>query len=179
MKMKKYLGLLGIAVLAACTGNNQSEQTHTDTHTSETVAESTVNVVLADNELQQIYDVYIALKDKLVATDYEQAKNEANNLLNSLKDYKGNDKVVLIVQKIAEANDIATQRREFTDLNTELIKVFKEAAITEGTIYVQHCPMANKGDGGDWLSSKKQIENPYYGDEMMACGAVIEEIKIK
>jgi Cu(I)/Ag(I) efflux system membrane fusion protein len=39
--------------------------------------------------------------------------------------------------------------------------------------------MANKGDGGDWLSSVKKIQNPYYGDEMMECGSVVEEIKTK
>jgi hypothetical protein len=46
-------------------------------------------------------------------------------------------------------------------------------------IYVQHCPMANNGDGGDWLSAENKIQNPYYGSEMMECGAVIAEIKAK
>jgi hypothetical protein len=39
--------------------------------------------------------------------------------------------------------------------------------------------MANKGDGGDWLSTEKEIRNPYYGDEMLECGRVAEEIKAK
>ena len=67
----------------------------------------------------------------------------------------------------------------FTALNTDLIALFKNVELTAGTIFVQHCPMANKGDGGDWLSSVKKIQNPYYGDEMMECGSVVEEIKTK
>jgi hypothetical protein len=37
--------------------------------------------------------------------------------------------------------------------------------------------MANDGNGGYWLSSEPQIKNPYYGDEMLECGEVKEEIK--
>jgi len=36
--------------------------------------------------------------------------------------------------------------------------------------------MANNGNGGDWLSSEKKIQNPYYGSDMMECGAVLETI---
>ena len=42
-------------------------------------------------------------------------------------------------------------RLSFTYLSADVIAMFKHATLTSGAIYVQHCPMANKGDGGDWL----------------------------
>ncbi|MCY1532448.1 hypothetical protein D9M68_677230 [compost metagenome] len=65
----------------------------------------------------------------------------------------------------------------FTTLSSDLIALFKNAELQSGTIFIQHCPMANKGDGGDWLSTNRLVENPYYGSQMMNCGSVIEEIK--
>lgn len=85
----------------------------------------------------------------------------------------------MIAEKIAGTEDIKIQRKEFTALSSDVIALFKHADITQGSIYVQHCPMANNGDGGDWLSSEKKISNPYYGKEMLTCGAVLEVIKAK
>lgn len=85
----------------------------------------------------------------------------------------------IIANKIENSTDIAVQRKEFTALSNDVIALFKHADLKSGTIFVQHCPMANKGEGGDWLSSAQKIQNPYYGSEMMECGAVIEEIKTK
>jgi Cu(I)/Ag(I) efflux system membrane fusion protein len=45
------------------------------------------------------------------------------------------------------------------------------------TLYVQKCPMANSNKGAVWLSTEKEVKNPYYGDTMLTCGSVIEEIK--
>jgi Cu(I)/Ag(I) efflux system membrane fusion protein len=36
--------------------------------------------------------------------------------------------------------------------------------------------MANNNNGAIWLSTEKDIKNPYYGDDMLTCGSVIEEI---
>ncbi|NNC61403.1 MAG: DUF3347 domain-containing protein, partial [Eudoraea sp.] len=39
-----------------------------------------------------------------------------------------------------------------------------------------HCPMANSNKGADWLSSSKEIRNPYYGEAMLTCGSVRGEL---
>jgi membrane fusion protein, copper/silver efflux system len=36
----------------------------------------------------------------------------------------------------------------------------------------QHCPMADNDKGADWLSSEKEIMNPYFGESMLRCGEV-------
>lgn len=181
MQGKKYIGLVTIALsaLMACNSNQQSTETK-DTTTlavADTTAVSELN--FSDEKLQNIYSAYIKLKDELVSTKYETAKPAASNLSTALKGFEGCENAATIASKIADAKDIKAQRAAFTDLNVELIPVFRHAALTSGTIYVQHCPMANNGDGGDWLSSEKKIQNPYYGDEMMECGRVAEEIKAK
>jgi Cu(I)/Ag(I) efflux system membrane fusion protein len=44
-------------------------------------------------------------------------------------------------------------------------------------IYVQHCPMADNNKGADWLSTEKEIRNPYFGSSMLTCGEVTSELK--
>ncbi len=180
MQGKKYIGLaaLALATLVACQSNQQAKETK-DTAVVTTDTALHASLTFKDQKLQTIYTAYINLKDQLVATKLETAKPAATELAKALQGFAGCENAATIASKIANAQDIKTQRAAFTDLNVEVIPVFKHAALTSGTIYVQHCPMANNGDGGDWLSSEKKIQNPYYGDEMMECGRVAEEIKAK
>jgi hypothetical protein len=36
--------------------------------------------------------------------------------------------------------------------------------------------MAKNNEGAFWLSASDQIRNPYFGDKMLKCGSVEEEI---
>jgi Cu(I)/Ag(I) efflux system membrane fusion protein len=49
----------------------------------------------------------------------------------------------------------------------------------EPKIFVQKCPMANNNKGAFWLSINKEIRNPYYGEQMMTCGSVVNSERIK
>jgi hypothetical protein len=177
----KYLSLIAMAALLACNSNKANDGAATEDSTAMKTNTVAVQPALAfeDQKLQQIYAAYIALKDELVATKFDGAKNAASTLAKELKGFEGCENAARITSKIADAGDIKAQRAAFTDLNVELIPVFKHTTLTAGTIYVQHCPMANNGDGGDWLASESKIQNPYYGDEMMECGRVAEEISAK
>lgn len=177
--MKHYFGIAAILLMAACTNTDQKSTAVTDSTTKITQDSTTAVIDFKDPKVSSIYTSYISLKDALVASKFEEAKSAAQSLTPLLKKYAGCENTALIATEIEKAKDIAGQRAAFTHLSTDVIALFKNAELNAGAIYVQHCPMANKGDGGDWLSSKKAIENPYYGDEMMACGAVVEEIKVK
>jgi len=48
--------------------------------------------------------------------------------------------------------------------------------LSSGNIYKDFCPMALDG-GAYWLSSEKNILNPYYGDKMLKCGTVKEVLQ--
>ncbi len=179
MQVKKYVGISVLAVLMAC-NNADKQNTSTKDSTAkpvETVAATSLS--FKDAKLQSIYTAYIKLKDALVASQAAEAQTAAKALAVELKSHEGCENTAVIAQKIEAAKDLAVQRKEFTALSTDVIAMFKHADLSAGTIFVQHCPMANKGDGGDWLASEKKIQNPYYGSEMMECGAVVEEIKAK
>ncbi|MBC7616544.1 MAG: DUF3347 domain-containing protein [Pedobacter sp.] len=172
--MKKYLGIGIVLVLLAC---NSTE--NKDTSSAKKIDTNLTQLSFSDEKVSQIYTDYLRLKDALVATKFDESKSAAKSLVSSLKGYAGCENTALTAGTIVTAKDIATQRKAFTSLSADVIALFKHAAFSNGTIYVQHCPMANNGNGGDWLSSEKKIQNPYYGSEMMECGAVLEEIKAK
>ncbi|MBG6233712.1 hypothetical protein IWX76_000267 [Pedobacter sp. CAN_A7] len=176
--MNKYIGVVLLFALFSC--NSATENANqTQDSTAVQVDSTATSIALDDQQVQEIYNHYIILKDALVATNFEQARPAASELSAKLAGYAGCENTALIAKKIAEAKNIADQRKEFTFLSSDIIALFKHADLTAGTIYVQRCPMANNGDGGEWLASEKQIQNPYYGDEMMDCGAVLEEIHTK
>lgn len=164
--------------MACNNAENKSAETK-DTSSVKKVDSDTLTLSFTDEKVGLIYADYIALKNALVATKVDDAKVAAKKLAISLKGYPGCENTAVTAGKIEAAKDIAAQRTAFTSLSADVIALFKHASLTKGTIYVQHCPMANNGDGGDWLASEKKIQNPYYGSEMMECGAVLEEIKAK
>lgn len=175
--MKRYIAVVTIMMALSCTNAEKKTALSTDSAAVGAQDIKVASVEFGDQKIQSIYNDYIGLKDALVASKYEEAKPAAEKLQVSLSAYKGCENTALISGKIADAKDIATQRKEFTSLSADVIALFKHTDVKNGSLYVQHCPMANNGDGGDWLASEKKIQNPYYGDEMMECGRVVEEIK--
>ena len=176
--MKKIFGIAILATLLAC---NQAEKKATgDKDTSQNNAAKVSNEVkINDVKKSEILNQYVDLKNALVASDSAVGQKSAKALEKSLANYEGCEPTAEIAAKIASANDLDVQRKNFTVLSADIIALFKSTEIESGTLYVQHCPMANKGDGGDWLSKEKEIKNPYYGNEMLECGRVAEEIKSK
>jgi hypothetical protein len=177
--MKKYIGIAFLFALMACTNANNKGLTATDSAAKTEPAVGVGDVKLADPKIDLIYKGYVGLKNALVAGNPTGAKQTAMELSASLKAFEGCENTALIADKIAGTEDLKVQRKEFTALSSDVIALFKHVDLDKGAIYVQHCPMANNGDGGDWLSSEKEIRNPYYGDEMLECGAVLEVIKSK
>ncbi|MCI5057582.1 MAG: efflux RND transporter periplasmic adaptor subunit, partial [Flavobacteriales bacterium] len=137
-------------------------------------------------QLFALATTYLTLKDALVETDSEAAKEATNQVLSALsktdmsliKDDAHNywmeqhKAIKAHGEKIATSDDIEEQRKQFDFLSQALIKSAKVFGIGETTLYVQHCPMANDNEGADWLSSKEEIRNPYFGDKMLTCGLV-------
>jgi hypothetical protein len=179
IQMKKYLSLVAIVLIIACNHSAQTSTAKNDSVASAAEPKGAVAPVFKDPKVLAIYSAYLSLKDALVSTDTSTAKSVAKTLSTKLKNYLGCENTAIIAEKMANAKDITAQRKEFTGLSSDVIALFKNAEILSGSIYVQHCPMANNGDGGDWISNEKKIRNPYFGSEMMECGAVTSEIKAK
>lgn len=72
----------------------------------------------------------------------------------------------------AAAADIDGQRVALAPLGAAL-RALLEAWRVEGLeAWVVHCPMAQGGDGADWLADEPEVVNPYFGAEMLRCGDV-------
>lgn len=175
--MKKYCGILAIMIVIAC-NNIEKKSTESADSVSKNPSKGQ-SISFKDENLAEIYSMYISLKDALVLAKPDKAQTAAKALTIELKTFRGCENTSLIADKIAKETDLAAQRKDFTNLSSDIIALFKHAELSTGTIFVQHCPMANNGDGGDWLATEKKIRNPYYGDEMLECGAVVAEIKAK
>jgi hypothetical protein len=175
--MKRIVGIALIATLFAC---NQAEKKSTegkDSVKKDSLAISKISI--KDEKKAVIFSHYEDLKNALVKSDSLMAQKSAIALEKELATYKGCETTSTIAKKITQNSNLVAQRKEFTALSTDLIALFKTTELSSGIIYIQHCPMANKGDGGDWLSTQKEVRNPYYGDAMLECGSVVGEIKAK
>ncbi len=137
-------------------------------------------------QLSMVSDTYLLLKDALVATDSKLAVTTAQQVMDALSKVdrslvKGDAHLYWMEQltalqthskKITELTDVEAQRKQFDFFSQALIKSIKVFGISQNTLYVQHCPMANNNEGADWISKEEAVQNPYYGDKMLTCGVV-------
>ena len=177
--MRNIFLVLSIAVvLFACNSGEKKSLDSTDSAKVDTL-QTVSNIEFNDEKKAAIFDEYLAIKDALVGTNAVKAAENATKLQPLLTNLVGCEDAAKFAESIAKSTDIAVQRKNFTNLSADLIALLKNSDIKSGIVFVQHCPMANKGDGGDWLSKNKEVRNPYYGDKMLACGSVVEELKSK
>ncbi|HEX6431678.1 MAG TPA: DUF3347 domain-containing protein [Niastella sp.] len=141
--------------------------------------------------IKKITDNYLLIKNALTGGKANEAGVAAKNMFEALK---GFDKSLLTAEQknlydkqegglkenaehiTASTGDIEHQREHFVALSEGMYALVK--AFGGGkTLYHDHCPMAQDGKGAMWLSEIKEIKNPYFGDKMMECGSVEEEIQ--
>ncbi|PHI21220.1 hypothetical protein CEQ90_04160 [Lewinellaceae bacterium SD302] len=127
-----------------------------------------------DGMTGKVWQNYLHVRTALVNTDADEAAVAAGNLTEALTSERADLKKAAMA--ISKAKDIETQRVAFVDLSVEMEKLL-DGALSNGTVYKQHCPMAFDGAGANWLSEVSEIRNPYYGDKMLKCGKVVAEIK--
>ena len=142
-------------------------------------------------QLAQVVDAYLALKDALVLSNPSQAVQSAGTFLQRLEDVNGHQlkgmahdhwmeiETALRThgQRIASKEDLEEQRAQFEFVSDELIEAVRAYGISGQTVYIQHCPMAFDDRGADWISEEKPIKNPYFGDRMLKCGLVTDSLK--
>ena len=140
------------------------------------------------NALNKLVDEYLKLKDALVKDDYSQARKDALAFGKSIGTVDGFNQESKIVWEsyekelkadagiISGAAKIEGMRERFINLSTTMIGLVKTFGLTNGSLYVLHCPMADNDKGADWLSRSEEIQNPYYGASMLRCGEVTETL---
>jgi len=126
-----------------------------------------------DDTAAAVWDAYTRVKNALVASDSEIAKQEAANLAMIFSEDTA--KLKAMAEGIATAEDLEAQRKAFSKFSNAITNYFK-GSLSTGTLYKQHCPMAFDGKGADWFSNESTIKNPYFGDKMLNCGLVTATI---
>ena len=132
------------------------------------------------SQIPQLLSLYYNIKDALVAGNATTAESKAEAFIKVANgiDYKiiseGNINTLLKdAGKISEAKDLKKQREYFANFSTNMIAVAKAIKLSNKPIYEAYCPMKK----AYWLSSEKEIKNPYYGSAMLTCGQVTETIQ--
>lgn len=129
-------------------------------------------IMFKDAKLETAYKNYIVLKDALVSSNKDEAKNAAIQLQKSMEGVADGKMVADEAGKLASAGSLDEQRKAFSDVSNMMAMLLKGGKLSMGMIYVEYCPMAK----ASWLSNEKEIKNPYYGDQMLNCGSVKEMI---
>jgi Cu(I)/Ag(I) efflux system membrane fusion protein len=143
------------------------------------------------NQLRDLLNPYLAMKDALVKTNAAEASKISNAFINKLSEVdmklvtgKAHDSWMKLLQNMKVAAtamhttaDIENQRKSFSDLSNSYYAAIDEFEITGLHAYYQYCPMANENKGAYWISQVKEIQNPYFGSKMMRCGETKSELK--
>ncbi len=119
----------------------------------------------------------MTLQEALVKSDADQAGKAAQVLAEELNAVEGCENTAVLASQMANTNDLSLQRSAFSTISRDLIALFKHADKASGTLYVIRCPMYHNNEGAEWLAASPEIRNPYFGDEMLTCGTVKEEIR--
>ncbi|MFT6882304.1 MAG: Cu(I)/Ag(I) efflux system membrane fusion protein [Marinoscillum sp.] len=157
-----------------------------------TVNESTEIFTVSDlfkKQLQQVFEAYLPVKNALVSSDPDLAQTKAKALIAELskvdmKLLKGAAHMAWmmdleVLQKssgmVASQPNLDHQRKMLMSLSDQLYHSLKKFQV-HVTGFRQFCPMANENGGAFWLSGKEEIRNPYFGDQMLTCGNVEEQL---
>lgn len=141
-------------------------------------------------QLTAVYEEQLVLQEAFLATDASSVKQAVPLVEASLKKVdmgllKGEmhnhwmdnlKELTASLKRIKATSDIQQQRLAYADFNDIFYRAIKMFGVENETIYYQFCPMFRDGKGAYWISSTKEIKNPYYGDAMLTCGETKEVI---
>jgi hypothetical protein len=134
----------------------------------------------SQQQLPLLLTHYYSIKDALVAGNSGTASLKGEEFIKTANsiDYKiiseGNINALLKdATAISELKDINKQRARFANLSDNMAMLAKVVKFSPEPIYQVYCPMRK----ANWLSSEKDIKNPYYGSSMLTCGKVVDTIQ--
>lgn len=152
------------------------------------VATAWIKPVFAQNsQTQSLLTAYYNIKNALVNSDVTLAASKASEFSKVLEsmDMKSmpkeemtaimglQDKLGFDAKHISETKEIAHQREHFANFSANLFKLAKAVKLTKEPVYYDYCPMKKSY----WLSDNTAIKNPYFGKQMLTCGAIKETLK--
>lgn len=142
------------------------------------------------NQFNDLFALYIRIKDALVNEEPAQAGQDAKRFKDALskmdKDLlqdqarqvwmEKSERIQSAAGRIAGTQSIEDQRQAFSNLTAAFYATIRQFQVENLDGYYQYCPMAFNNKGGYWLSQTEEIRNPYFGESMMTCGSTEETI---
>lgn len=173
---KVILGVVFSITLFSCVESKKKQSVEVDTPAEVKKEQAqTADVVdqkFIDGMTGTLWHYYNQVRLALINSDAKGVQIASGNLAENL-DKKPD--LQEIAQNLATSENIEEQRKLFAEFSNGAESMFKET-LSKGTIYKLYCPMAFN-EGAYWLSSEKEIKNPYFGDKMLNCGTVDETIE--
>lgn len=140
-------------------------------------------------QLTAVYQQSLGLTEALILSDAGKAKGQVAGLKKALgavdmallkgpahTDWMGQlSSMNSALKQIETTNDVEAQRTAYAGFEDALYRSVKAFGIDKPA-YRQFCPMALGNKGAYWLSDKKPIRNPYFGDAMLTCGETKETL---
>ncbi len=166
MKKLFFLTIISFAVACSPTKESGEQSQNSDVAVTENVE--------ADVVVSSITN-YMSIKDALVASDSEATSKAAMALVTSANEEGLSEEIINAAQAVAVEEHLENQRTHFETLSNLLIDVAKTEEMGS-SLFVQYCPMAFGNKGASWISTSKEIRNPYFGDAMLKCGRVTAEL---
>ena len=184
-KLNSILSIIACITFVACNEGQSRElqktanieQDHTAHQPQQVMPASQQKLLIKDDYLNAVYDQYKQLTTSLINGDVAKVKIASNALEAGATQMKGGNEIATAASKITSASELEAQRKHYASLSNALIQLIKNAGVENGELYLDYCPMALNDKGAYWLSSEKEIRNPYFGNEMLTCGEIKETIK--
>jgi PBP1b-binding outer membrane lipoprotein LpoB len=180
--MKKTFLTLAIAafIIAGC---NQTDKKVEATNTTEEVKTTkavevkspvlagylAIGDALAKDDAKAAAEAAIALADNMNSFDESSLSTEQKAAFLNIKE----DALEHAEHIGSNGDNIDHQREHFKMLSENMYTMAKNVDPSQ-TFYKVTCPMYK--EGSSWLSTTKDVINPYYGASMLNCGSVEETI---
>ena len=181
MKKNSFIFFFAFAAFAITSCKETAKQNEPEVVTVDNAEPKTYEIAKVEAEfndpkVEAIFDQYLQVEAALVNTDAAKTATESSKLEALLKDSEADEETQTAVVAMAASEDIAVQRENFETLSSSIEKML-QGSLKSGTLYKQYCPMAFNNKGAYWISSSKDVLNPYFGDKMLKCGRVDSEVK--
>ncbi|MCB1085699.1 MAG: efflux RND transporter periplasmic adaptor subunit [Verrucomicrobiae bacterium] len=137
-----------------------------------------------------LLDAYFAMQKGLANDSLEEAKTAGTQFTGRLEslptdllptpsvevwnDLGGRMKDSL--EKLQGTGEIAACRIEFQNLTLLVDELVRRFGTDHLPVFTHYCPMAFDNAGGTWLQPNEDLVNPYFGEQMLNCGEVREQI---
>ena len=141
-------------------------------------------------EMEQVIDAYLQLKDAFVKDD-EQATEKVTMLMaekvaavvptklqtEGLQTWQNHQEVYESkLKEMQHIKGLDNKRSYFSHISEIMYCTIKSFGLKQGNLFAIFCPMAFDNKGAYWISDSKDIQNPYMGTKMPACGEIKEEL---